>query len=125
MSLDHEVVQTLLLSSLACSIVSAKVSVEHLSGLSFWSHEEFAEAWDVLGIKFVIVVCTPTAWINFAIYAFEASLLAMAWHTHKAATVAITLIIGSSFLLNFLVDVMAKGFNDPFGVEMFKKLPCL
>jgi len=124
-STDHPVVQTLLLSSLACSIVSAKVSVELLSGLSFWTPEEFEGSWNDLGIKFVIIVCTPTAWISFAIYAFAAALLAMARYSDldfRAITVTITVILGLSFFLNFFVNVLAKGVEDLLGREAFRLL---
>jgi multisubunit Na+/H+ antiporter MnhB subunit len=116
-------VQYLLLASLVCSLFSAKVSVDLISGLSFLSEHEFAGAWDQFGVKLAILVCTPAAWMHFAMYGFAAALFAIGWHLNpQVAMPAVAVTTGFLLLLNYIVRHMVKGFDDPLGIGVLKDL---
>jgi hypothetical protein len=68
-----------------------------------------------MGIKFVILVCTPAAWLSGSLLAFKVALLAIAWTSDTlAAKIIVTTLIGFAFIMAFAIPISMFGIQNEF-----------
>jgi hypothetical protein len=68
-----------------------------------------------MGIKYVILLCTPAAWLSGSLLVFKVALLTIVWTSDTlAAKIVITTLIGFAFIMASAIPISMFGIKSHF-----------
>ena len=105
---ENEAAQTLLFASLSASILAVSTSTSLLSAASYLDPPQLEHMWHMYRMRFVILLSTPSSWLDIAVYALEAALLALVWSGDPfGGRVIVTAFVGFATLVHVWLRVAA------------------